>query len=578
MSLITNSKGSFDRVGSLGNRLDCFFYGITIPILFNSSIAKLRMKFALPDIPEEEQTPVVKGLLTIIEQLIEHTQKQQEEITILKDEVRILKGEKKRPKFKASKLDVSTNDETSNSKDNKKPKKPRRNKKEMTIHTEKVIKPDNLPVGSRFKGYQDFIVQELLLRNENIRYRLERWVTPEGKTITGSLPTSLENRHYGPNLLTYLLYQHHHCQVTQPLLREQLLEWGITISSGQLHRLLCEGKEHFHDEKDALLTVGLTESDYVTVDDSGARHKGKNGYVTHIGNDFFAWFSSTESKSRANFLSLLHGSKSSYLLANDAFTYMAEHKLPQAQLAKLKDSVIVDFSCEASWKERLTSLDIKGKRHIKIATEGALFGALLDKYDLKHLAIISDGAGQFDVLEHGLCWVHAERLIHTMQPLNDKHREEIKEIRAQIWTLYKALKSYKLSPSEKQSEILSLQFDRIFQQKTSYITLNKCLERLAKHKDKLLLVLTRPDVPLHTNGSESDIRDYVKKRKVSGGTRSDLGKKCRDTFISLKKTCRKLKISFWDYLHDRHYHSQILTPLAEIVKFRLFESRKATGL
>lgn len=579
MSHITNSKGSLDRVGSLKNRLDCFFYEITIPILFNPSIAKLRMKFELPDIPEEEQTPVVKGLLTIIEQLIEHTQKQQEEIAILKDEVRELKGEKKRPKFKGSKLDESTNDETSDAeKKNKKQKKRSRKKKQLSIHTEKVIKPDNLPAGSRFKGYQDFIVQELVIHNKNIRYRLERWLTPDGTLITGSLPASLDNRHYGPNLLTYLLYQHHHCQVTQPLLLEQLREWGIVISSGQLNRLLCERKERFHDEKDALLVTGLTESGYVTVDDSGARHKGKNGYVTHIGNDFFAWFSSTESKSRANFLSLLHGGKSCYLLSEEAFSYMHEHKLPQAQLAKLKDLSITDFSCEASWTKQLESLDIKGKRHIKIATEGALFAALLNKQDLNHLAIISDGAGQFDVLEHGLCWVHAERLIHTMIPLNDKHREEIKEIRAQIWTLYKNLKSYKLSPDTKQAEVLSLQFDQIFQQQTSYITLNKCLERLAKHKDKLLLVLKRPDVPLHTNGSESDIRDYVKKRKVSGGTRSDLGRKCRDTFISLKKTCRKLKISFWDYLHDRHYHSQIFPPLPEIVRFRLSESRAATSL
>jgi hypothetical protein len=207
------------------------------------------MKFELPDIPEKEQTPVVKGLLTIIEQLIVHTQKQQEEIAILKDEVRVLKGENKRPKFKASKLDKSTDDETSDAeKKNKKKKKRSRNKKKLTIHTEDVIKPDNLPVGSRFKGYQDFFVQELVIRNKNIRYRLERWLTPDGKLITGSLPASLDNRHYGPNLLTYLLYQHHHCQVTQPLLLEQLREWGIVISSGQLNvsGLLSSAPSHNH--------------------------------------------------------------------------------------------------------------------------------------------------------------------------------------------------------------------------------------------------------------------------------------------------------------------------------------------
>ena len=66
-----------------------------------------------------------------------------------------------------------------------------------------------------------------------------------------------------------------------------------------------------------------------------------------------------------------------------------------------------------------------------------------------------------------------------------------------------------------------------------------------------MLVLDRPELPLHNNLSEGDIRDYVKRRKVSGGTRSEEGRQCRDTFASLKKTCKKLKIKFWDFLQDR---------------------------
>jgi hypothetical protein len=166
------------------------------------------------------------------------TQKQQEEIDVLKDNIKVLKGEKKRPKFKASKLDKSTDKEIKNTSGeshnddkNKKPRK-RNNKKSLTIHRDKRIKPDDAPEGSRFKGYQDFVVQEFVIHNENIRYRLERWLTPDGKLLTGRLPPSLENRHYGSNLVTYLLYQHHHCQVTQPLLVEQLREWGIVISTG----------------------------------------------------------------------------------------------------------------------------------------------------------------------------------------------------------------------------------------------------------------------------------------------------------------------------------------------------------
>ena len=107
--------------------------------------------------------------------------------------------------------------------------------------------------------------------------------------------------------------------------------------------------------------------------------------------------------------------------------------------------------------------------------------------------------------------------------------------------------AYKIQPSLSAKLELDARFDSIFTTRTTFETLNQTLKRLHKNKSELLLVLERPDVPLHTNGSEGDIRDYVKKRKVSGGTRSDLGRRCRDTFASLKKTCRKQGISFWLY-------------------------------
>lgn len=555
------------------------------------------MKLELPDIPKTEQTPVVKGLLAIIEQLIEHSQKQQEDIEVMKDEIRILKGEKKRPKFKPSKLDASTNDaqdkgsdinaDEATSEDDKtgksgkyNPKKKRRNKKNLPVDREKRIKPDNIPEGSRYHSHKDFYVQELVIKREHIRYRLERWITPDGKLITGKLPGSLENRHYGSTLVTYLLYQHNHCQTTQPLLLEQLREWGIKMSSGQLNRLLSTNKERFHDEKNGLLEVALTQADYITVDDSGARHQGKNGYVTHIGNEFFAWFSSTPSKSRVNFLTLLNGGEDYYRLSPEALTYMREHKhrkIPKTLLDKLSASPVVEFADKEAWDKQLEQLNITDERHIRIATEGALIGALLHKGDVEKLAIISDGAGQFAVFEHGLCWVHAERLIHVLLPMNDSHKKAVSDVREQIWTLYRELKSYKLAPCPKQAAAISKSFDDIFQQKTDYVTLDRALRRLNKLKSKLLLVLKRPEIPIHTNGSETDIRDYVKKRKVSGGTRSDTGRKCRDTFASLKKTCRKLGISFWQYLADRHNDNSI-PPLSVILSEKLSGANPVTAL
>jgi hypothetical protein len=77
------------------------------------------------------------------------------------------------------------------------------------------------------------------------------------------------------------------------------------------------------------------------------------------------------------------------------------------------------------------------------------------------------------------------------------------------------------------------------------------LKEIGDPKAGLLRVLDRPEAPLHNNALESDIREFVKRRKLSGGTRNDAGRRCRDTFASLKKTCRKLGVRFWDYLQDR---------------------------
>jgi len=517
----------------------------------------MNQRFQLPDIPEAEQTPLVKSLLALLEQFAERLQQQDEEIAYLKDEINILKGEKKRPQFKPSKMDKKTNDDDDDEPKGTAPKKrpgssKRSKKKTLKIHQTKVIQPnETIPEGSRFKGYRDFVVQDLVIDTHNTHYKLARWQTPDGSYLTGQLPANLRKRHFGSQLISYVLYQHHHCQTTQPLLLEQLREWGVDISAGQIENLLTSNQDIFHHEKDDLLQAGLKASSYITVDDSGARHKGKNGFVTQMGNELFAWFSSTQSKNRINFLELLRAGKQDYVLTEAAILYMRKQRLPKVSLDKLQGHLTHTFRDQKSWQAFLTKLSFTNKRHQRIATEGALLGSVLQYGMCDDLVIVSDDAGQFNVLLHGLCWIHTERLIHKLLPLNENHREALNRVREQIWDLYRALKVYKLAPEPLEKQKLDHQFDEIFTQQTSFATLNQALMRINKNKAELLLVLERPEIPLHTNGSETDIRDYVKKRKVSGGTRSDEGRRCRDTFISLKKTCRKLKISFWKYLKTR---------------------------
>ena len=113
------------------------------------------------------------------------------------------------------------------------------------------------------------------------------------------------------------------------------------------------------------------------------------------------------------------------------------------------------------------------------------------------------------------------------------------------------MKAYRESPTGRKKAALERDFDRLFTQRTGWAELNTALGKIHGKREQLLLVLDHPEIPLHNNLSENDIRQYVKKRKISGGTRSVLGRRCRDTFLSLKTTCRKLGVTFWAYLQDR---------------------------
>lgn len=542
----------------------------------------MRKQRVVPAIDEDCLSPELQVQVNHLQMFAETTLAEnnhlREENARLKDEVAILKGEKKRPVFKPSRMnedagrlsDTAQIDPDAPAKKAKRAGSAKRSKTGQLATLDQIVNPEEaIPHGSRFKGYHDFTVQDIVITTKNTRYRLARWQTPDGRYLTGKLPRELQGRHFGPGVVAHILYQHHHCHVTQPLLHEQLREWGVDISSGQINAILLDGKAPFHDEKDALLAAGLALSAYVTVDDSGARHQGKNGYVTHIGNQYFASFHSSMSKSRVNFLELLRAGQTDYRITASALAYMKAQGLSQVFLDALRSNAMADFADKTAWESHMDMLDMHTPRYRRIATEGALLGSLSELHIAKNMAIISDDAGQFNVLTHGLCWVHAERLIHKMLPLNEQHRADIAHVRSQVWTLYADLKSYKLVPAEELKEGLRERFDTIFTQKTSYTSLNLLLLRLHKNKDELLLVLERPEIPLHTNGSEGDIRGHVLKQKISGGTRSDLGRKCRDTFSSLKKTCRKLGISFWSYLIDRISCSDQIPALHHIIEQRI---------
>jgi hypothetical protein len=526
----------------------------------------------LPDIPAEQRTPLVEALLAVIAAQQERIRDLEETVQRFRDEIAILKGQKPRPQIAPSRLEQPA-PRPPLAEGQKRPGSQKRPKNaQLTITQEIRIPFPDPPAGSVSKGYEEYFVQELVMRTETTRYLRERIVTPDGQSLLAPLPADvLPGQHFGPNLISHILHQYHNNHVTQPLLQDELAQLGIAISVGQINHILTEDKEIFHQEKAELLTAGLASARYIQVDDTGARHQGKNGYCTHIGNEFFAYFASTDSKSRLNFLAVLRGEHRDYVINEIAVAYWQKYELSAALIEALATGPR-DFVDAASWNARLQALGVTGARLVRITTEGAMLGSLIAHGVSPQLSVLSDGAGQFNILVHASCWVHAERPLARMIPHNEQHRLAIEQVRQQIWELYQDLKAYRQQPQPAPVPVLTARFEAFCAQRTGYPSINNVLNDMREHQTDLLRVLERPEVPLHNNAAESDIRDYVKKRKISGGTHSDDGRRCRDTFASLKKTCRKLGIRFWDYLQDRVRRLGKVPRLAEVIQQRAAES------
>jgi Transposase IS66 family len=491
-------------------------------------------------------------LKDLVLKLLEEVAELRRTVAAQRDEIARLKGGSGRPNIKPSGMDRATEPKTSAAAGGEPRQKGSKTSK-LAIDEERTVELV-APQGSRFKGYTDYVVQDLVIRAHVVNFRCERWQTADGAMMTASLPAGISG-HFGPQLRRFVLAQYHQAQVTVPRLLALLRAFGIIISKRQIVRLLIAGQAGFLDEARDVLRAGLSSAKWITVDDTGARHKAANGFCTQIGNAHFAWFGTTGSKNRSNFLDLLRAGHDDYVINAEALAYMRQRALSGPLIARLAEHPDQIFTDQAAWSAHLDRLGISPLKvnpdPVMVATEGALWGSIKAHGFLPDTVIVSDDAGQFNVGQHGLCWVHAERLIHKLDTFTDEQREAQAGIRELIWSFYRDLKAYRQNPSRQRKAALRARFERIFSRKTGFVTLDRLLARLHANKCELLMVLDRPEIPLHTNGSENDIRCQVTKRKVSGGTRSDIGRDCRDAFLSLHKTCAKLGVAFWDYLGSR---------------------------
>ncbi len=488
----------------------------------------------------------------------------------LRDEVARLKGLPPRPPSRPSGMEQATQPGAAD-KDAKHPKRPRGVKRDaQAVTAERVLKVA-VPAGSRFKGYEDILVRDLHLSAEVIRYRRERWLLPSGETVLAALPAGIVGG-FGPELRRFVLALHAQGQVTTERLTALLNGIGVEISKRQVVRMLTGPLDDFVAEDQEVLRAGLTTARWITVDDTAARHARKDGFTTQIGDGRFSVFRTGVSKSREAFLSVLRTGYTDYVVNAAALDYMRGHGLSGQVVAQLDAHPAKLFADTSAWAAHLARLGIDTlgvtPNPVQIATEGALWGAVCHHGLLCEAVIVSDGAGQFRVGTHALCWVHAERLVHKLVPATPEQRRAVEVTRALIWWLYADLKAWARDPCPRRAAALRARFDRIFRRQTNYTTLDRLLARLHRRKSELLRVLQHPEIPLHTNGSENDIRACVTKRKISGGTMSTAGRTARDVMLGLMKTCSKLKVSFFRYLGNRLHIPGAITipPLPDLVR------------
>ena len=497
------------------------------------------------------ESPIVQAMVQLIRSQAEQIQRQAEQISkleetvdTLKDEISRLTNTPKRPKFRPGGMEPRNR--KNNGKDNTSgnPAAKTNESASKKVRVKIRVKAEGVPEGARFKGYHDFSVQEVELTTKEMTYRLEVWQAPNGEVIRAQLPEELRGKHYG-SVLRALILNLYARGMTQPEIVPFLQGIGVEISAGQISNILLDEAEDFSKASEEILSAGLTEAPYVRTDDTGEKHKHKNSYCTHIGGEHFAYYKTTSSKSRENFLRMLLQGKRGYHINDAMIWHLFQCGVKDDVLNLFEDCRGKTYSSRKGLNRLLNALGLHGKKQRLQCFEAALVGFITDTILKPGQVLLSDRAGQFAVFDHAACWVHMERPLRKIIPTCNQVEEELKQAREAIWTLYRKLKVAALEQTGKE-EVLEL-YDQLVAIKSISPAINNVIEGFRRYRDEMLKALDHPGLPLHNNDSERDIRGAVKRRNISGSTKSDAGRKFRDGLMSLRQTCFRLGLNFWEF-------------------------------
>lgn len=434
----------------------------------------------------------------------------------------------------------------------------------------RTISRKQMPEDAEFKGYERVVIQDLVLRRDNVCFLREKWHSPSHrKTYLAPLPPGWHGQ-FGPGIHALCLSLAYESQVSQPLIHTFLKNARILISRGEVVFLVTGGLEPFQAEQAMVLAAGLKSSPWQHLDSTYTPVGGVSHACHVLGNPLFSIYHTTRHQDRASVLDVLRGgAPRSYRMDATASALLAEAGLPcrvQERLALLPQEQAWDEPTFTRLLEaHLPRLGREARKQIMDAAGVAAYRAA-DDWPVTR-CLVCDDAAQFRWLteEIALCWVHDARHYTKLVPGFACFRKALVRFRGRYWKFYRELLAYREAPSPGEAARLEARFDTLFSTETCYAALQRCIARTRGNKAKLLHVLAHPELPLHNNPAELAARRRVRKRRVSFGPRSEAGREAWDTFQSLMATTAKLGISFYDYLTDRITQSGTTPPLEDLI-------------
>jgi hypothetical protein len=528
----------------------------------------------LSTIQDENARQLIRRLLNLIEKLSADLRDLQAENQTLRDEINHLKGEQGKPKVKANKVRSTEASQHSSEKERKKRRVRHKSSKkaEIRIDREEVVrvKPEELPSDATFKEYVDVVVQDILLKTDNVRFRKEKYHSAsQRKTYLAKVPRGYEGQ-FGPGVKALVPALYFGMGTSEPKILELLNNVGMKISKGELSNLLIENQDGFHAESDAVFESGLRSSTYQQSDSTLTRVNGQNQNCHVVCNPVYTAYRTLPHKDRLSVLDVLrNGRPRRFRLNQDALDCLANVPLSRAARQNLTACCSEIEMNEADFQEHLTWLLPKlGKQARKEIRDAAAIAAYWAETDWPVVeTLMCDDAPQYNKLTRWLvlCWVHEGRPYKKLHPVISLHRDLLDGFLKRFWDYYHQLLDYKQHPSATECARLEIAFDDLFATQTGYESLDERIAKTRAKKPFLLLVLKHPELPLHNNASELGVRRRVRKRDVSFGPRTETGRRAWDTFMTLAETARKLDVSFYAYLHDRITGAGAIPPLADLV-------------